>query len=90
VRRLIDALGSTSLYNKDGYFQENEYNAYRVHTITGTPDEDGSFTVHFGGDPKSLNYLQIADGWNYAVRSYQPRKEILEEQWVFSDVKPVQ
>ncbi len=68
---------------------ENEYNANSVNNITGTPNEDGSFTVHFGGDPKSSNYLHIMEGWNYAVRMYQPRKEILEGEWVFPSVKPV-
>ena len=86
----VDAFWSISLYNKDGYFQENEYNAYSVNSITGTPNEDGSFTVHFGGDPESVNYLYIMEGWNYSVRLYQPRKEILEGQWTFPGVKPVQ
>jgi hypothetical protein len=86
----VDAFWSISLYNKDGYFQENEYNAYSVNNITGTPNEDGSFTVHFGGDPESVNYLYIMEGWNYSVRLYQPRKEILEGEWTFPGVKPVQ
>ncbi len=86
----VDAFWSISLYNKDGYFQENEYNAYSVNSVTATPNKDGSFTVHFGGDPKSLNYLYIIDGWNYTVRLYQPRKEILEGKWIFPGVKPVQ
>ena len=85
----VDAFWSISLYNKDGYFQENEYNAYSVNNITGTPNEDGSFTVHFGGDTKSSNYLNITEGWNYTVRLYQPRKEILDGEWVFPDVKLV-
>ena len=86
----VDAFWSISLYNKEGYFQENKYNAYSVNNITGTPNKDGSFTVHFGGDPKSVNYLHIMDGWNYVVRFYQPHKEIIEGEWVFPDVKPVQ
>ena len=86
----VDAFWSISLYNKDGFFQENEFNAYSVNSIAGTPNKDGSFTVHFGGDPKSVNYLHIRDGWNYLVRLYLPRKEILEGEWVFPDVKPVQ
>jgi hypothetical protein len=86
----VDAFWSISLYNKEGYFQENEYNAYSVNNITGTPNKDGSFTVHFGGDPESVNYLHIMDGWNYAVRFYLPRKEIVEGEWTFPDVKPVQ
>ena len=85
----VDAFWSISSYNKDGYFQENEYNAYSVNNITGTPNEDGSFTVHFGGDPKSSNYLHITEGWNYTVRLYMPHKEVLEGEWVFPDVKPV-
>ena len=85
-----DAFWSISLYNKEGYFQENEYNAYSVNNITGTPNKDGSFTVNFGGDPKSVNYLHITEGWNYTVRFYQPRKEIIEGEWIFPDVEPVQ
>ena len=79
----VDAFWSISLYNKEGYFQENKYNAYSVNNITGTPNKDGSFTVNFGGDPKSVNYLHIMDGWNYTVRFYQPRKEILNDEWTF-------
>jgi hypothetical protein len=86
----VDAFWSISLYNKKGYFQENEHNSYSVNNITGTPNKDGSFTVHFGGDPKSLNYLHIMDGWNYTVRLYQPRKKITQGKWIFPGVKPVQ
>lgn len=85
----VDAFWSISLYNKDGYFEENEFNAYSVNNISGTPNEDGSFTVNFGGDPKSRNYLHIMEGWNYLVRLYQPRKEILDESWTFPAVQAV-
>ena len=85
----VDAFWSISSYNKDGYFEKNEYNAYSVNNITGNANEDGSFTVHFGGDPKSSNYLHITEGWNYVVRLYMPRKEVLDGSWVFPSVKPV-
>ncbi len=85
----VDAFWSISLYNRDGYFQENEHDAYSVNSITGKRNMDGSFTVHFGGDPKALNYLPIMEGWNYIVRLYQPRKEILDGTWTFPAVKKV-
>jgi len=53
------------------------------------PDDDGSYTIHFGGEPGSVNHLPIAEGWNYMVRFYQPRKEILDGTWEFPQVKPV-
>jgi hypothetical protein len=29
------------------------------------------------------------DGWNYTVRLYQPRPEILDGTWTFPAVEPV-
>jgi len=86
----VDAFWSISLYNKDGYFEPNDRDAYSVNSLTGTPNPDGSFTIHFGGDPGSVNHLPIAEGWNYTVRLYQPHKEILDGSWSFPEVKPVQ
>ncbi len=83
----VDAFWSISVYNKDGYFQKNEYNAYSVNNMSGTPNPDGSFTIHFGGDPTSVNHLSITEGWNYVVRLYQPRKEILDGTWSFPDLE---
>jgi hypothetical protein len=28
-------------------------------------------------------------GWNYMVRLYRPRKEILDETWKFPEAQPV-
>lgn len=86
----VDAFWSVSVYNKNGYFEANDLNAYSVNNLTGTANEDGSFTIHFGGDPKSVNHLPITEGWNYTVRFYKPRKEILDGSWVFPEVKPVE
>jgi hypothetical protein len=86
----VDAFWSVSVYNKDGFFDENKYDAYSVNNISGTPNKDGSFTIHFGGDPESVNYLPIQDGWNYTVRLYQPRTEILDGTWTFPTVQVVE
>jgi hypothetical protein len=85
----VDAFWSISLYNKEGFFQENEYDAYSVNNISGTPNKDGSFTIHFGGDPKSVNYIHIMEGWNYLIRFYQPQDEILDGTWTFPKVMPI-
>lgn len=85
----VDAFWSVSVYNKDGFFQANEYEAYSVNNISGTSNADGSFTIHFGGEPKNVNYLPITEGWNYVVRLYRPRKGILDGTWTFPTVEPV-
>jgi hypothetical protein len=85
----VDGFWSISLYNAKGYFEMNEYNAYSVNNITGTKNEDGSITIHFGGDPKQPNFLPIMEGWNYLVRLYQPHKEILDGTWTFPAPQPV-
>jgi hypothetical protein len=85
----VNGFWSISLYNGKGYFVQNQYNAYSINNITAKKDKDGGVTIHFGGDPKQSNYLPIMDGWNYAVRLYQPRKEILDGKWKFPAPKPV-
>ena len=55
-----------------------------------SPSQDGSITIHFGGDPKADNYLPIMEGWNYLVRLYQPKKEILDGSWTFPAAKAVE
>jgi hypothetical protein len=85
----VDAFWSVTVYNKDGFFDPNDQDAYSVNSLTGTPNDDGSITIHFGGEPSSANYLPIAQGGNYSVRLYQPRKEILEGTWKFPVPVPV-
>jgi hypothetical protein len=85
----VDAFWSVTVYNKEGFIDPNDQDAYSVNSLIGTPNEDGSYTIHFGGDPGSTNHLPIAEGWNYTVRFYQPRKEILDGTWTFPEVKAV-
>ena len=74
----VNAFWSISLYNAEGYFEKNPYNAYSVNNITGRKGADGSITIQFGGcDGKIPNCLPIMKGWNYTVRLYRQRAEIL-------------
>ena len=85
----VDGFWSISVYNADGYFEPNDRNAYSVNNITATPNDDGSVTVHFGGDDDRPNLLPIMEGWNYTVRLYRPRPEILDGTWTFPAIEPV-
>jgi hypothetical protein len=57
--------------------------------FSAKPKKGGSYTIHFGGNPESLNYLPITAGWNYAVQMFQPRREILDGSWTFPSIEPV-
>ena len=86
----VDGFWSVSRYNEEGYFQKNEYDAYTLNNITAKKNGDGSVTVQFGGcDGKTPNCLPIEKGWNYMVRLYRPRAEILSGKWKFPEALPV-
>lgn len=84
----VDGFWSISLYNADGFFQANDRGAYSVNNITATPNDDGSVTVQFGGcGDRRPNCLPIMDGWNYVIRLYRPRPEILDGSWTFPAIE---
>jgi hypothetical protein len=86
----VDAFWSISVYNEQGYYQENALNSYTINSITGKKAADGSTTIRFGGcDGKIPNCIPIVKGWNYTVRLYRPRAEILNGSWKFPEAKPV-
>jgi hypothetical protein len=82
----VDGFWSISVYNKDGFFESNEYNSYSINNLTAKADDDGSYTIHFGGDPNKHNYLHITEGWNYDVRMYRPKTQITSGSWTFPDL----
>lgn len=87
----VDAFWSVSVYNAEGYFQPNKENAYSVNNLTGKKGADGAVIIQFGGTPPGgvVNYLPVPPGWNYTVRLYRPRKEILDGTWKFPEPKLV-
>jgi hypothetical protein len=86
----VDAFWSISLYNAEGYLEKNPYHAYSINSITGRKGVDGSIAIQFGGcDGKVPNCLPIMTGWNYTVRLYRPRAEILNGTWKFPEAQAV-
>ncbi len=80
----VDAFWSISMYDRDGHFAANDLGAYSVNDITAVKDADGAVTVRFGGgEPTGDNFLPINEGWNYVVRLYRPRAEVLDGTWSF-------
>jgi hypothetical protein len=85
----VDGFWSVSLYNAEGYFQANELGSYTLNDITARKGTDGSTTIQFGGcDSKVPNCLPTMKGWNYIVRLYRPRAEILDGTWKFPRAMP--
>jgi para-nitrobenzyl esterase len=85
----VDGFWSISVYNREGFFEKNARDAYSLNNLTAKPNADGSYTVRFGGcDKTPENCLPISPGWNYTVRLYRPRKEILDGAWTFPEAQP--
>lgn len=85
----VNGFWSVSVYNAEGYFQKNDYNAYALNNLTAKKSGDGAIAIQFGGcDGKIANCLPIVKGWNYTVRLYRPRAEILNGKWKFPEPQP--
>jgi hypothetical protein len=86
----VDAFWSVTAYTKDGYFQPNALNAYSINSVTGKRAEDGSISIQFGDCRRDTpNCLPVTKGWNYMVRLYRPRAEILSGAWSFPVAEPI-
>jgi hypothetical protein len=86
----VDGFWSVIVYNDKGYLERNPYNAYSLNSITAKKGAEGSITIQLGGcDGKISNCLPTMPGWNYMVRLYRPRAEILNGTWKFPEAQPV-
>jgi hypothetical protein len=85
----VDGFWSLTVYNSEGYLEPNQYNAYSVNSIAAIRRPDGSVAIQLGGcDGKVQNCLPITPGWNYTVRLFRPRAEILDGTWSFPLAQP--
>ena len=86
----VDGFWSISVYDAEGHFKKNKFDAYTLNNITAKQEADGSVVIQFGGcDGKAPNCLPIMSGWNYLVRLYRPRPEILNGTWKFPEAVAV-
>lgn len=86
----VDGFWSVTVYDAEGFFRKNEYDAYSLNSITAERQTDGSARIQFGGcDGKISNCLPTMAGWNYTVRLYRPHKSVLDGSWTFPKARPV-
>jgi hypothetical protein len=84
----VDAFWSITVYNRDGFLEENDLGVYSINSLTGAPNDDGSITVHLGGDRDQPNCIPLPEGWNYTIRLYRPRAEVLDGSWTVPAIQP--
>jgi hypothetical protein len=86
----VDAFWSVTAYNRDGFFEANQYETYNVNSVTAVPEADGSVIVTFAPDDSGPgNHLYIDDGWNYGLRLYRPGPAVLDKSWTPPVVQPL-
>ena len=86
----INAFWSVTVYNAEGFLQKNPYDAYSLNSMTAKKNADGSVAIQFGGcDGKIPNCLPTLKSWNYMVRLYRPRDDILSGKWKFPEAQAV-
>ena len=84
----VDGFWSITVYNAEGYLEANQYDAYSANKMTAKTSPDGSIAIQFGGcDGQIPNCLPITRGWNYTVRLFRPRPEILDGTWRFPEAR---
>ncbi|WP_036964567.1 DUF1214 domain-containing protein [Promicromonospora kroppenstedtii] len=86
----VDAFWSVSVYDAKGFFVPNPQGRYSVNSVTAVRDGDGAVTVRFapaddfGDEP---NTIPVPEGWNFLVRLYRPRPEVLDGAWIVPELR---
>ena len=85
----VDGFWSVTVYDRDLAIVKNDYDAYIVNSVTAKRSDDGSVTIHFGGDPGQPNFIYTPPGWRYLVRLYGTREAIADGSYQFPKPRPV-
>jgi hypothetical protein len=83
----VKAFWSITIYDAEGYPQGEVYN---INSQFAVPNDDGSFTINFGGDKGNPNYMDIFDGWNFTLRMYEPTEAYFNGDWVRPELQLVE
>ncbi|MEM9257730.1 MAG: DUF1214 domain-containing protein, partial [Pseudomonadota bacterium] len=91
-----DAFASLTLYNEDNYLMTDEYNVVSTSRDAFQENEDGSFTIIFGGkdckeiaEERSVNFaLTPVDGWRAQIRAYKPDVDAMKK-YVLPELVPM-
>jgi hypothetical protein len=81
------AFWSVTVYDAEGYPQGDIYN---INSQFAVPNKDGSVTIHFGGDKSAVNYMDIFEGWNVALRIYEPTEAYFNGDWVLPQLEIIE
>jgi len=90
----VDGYWSVTVYNAKGYLQRNALERYTVNSVNAKRSADGSVEIRFGGcDAESSedagNCIPVMAGWNYFVRLYRAKPEVLDGRWQFPSAIPL-
>ncbi len=87
----VDGFWSVTVYDADGFMVKNDLGRNAVNSVTADLDPQGGVSIQFGGcTGGSPNCLPVTPGWNYTLRLYQPRAEVLDGRWTPPAAEPAQ